>query len=76
MLHAHFYVKQKKLFLILTMLFSLLFIALIALGSHWLSLKTQPENNLASQHFYLHLRQRLDKLAVWRCIFGTWRVKK
>ena len=40
--------SNKKTFLILTMLFSLLFIALIALGSHWLSLKTQPEFGIAA----------------------------
>ena len=43
--------SNKKTFLILTMLFSLLFIALIALGSHWLSLKTQPEKQFGIAAF-------------------------
>lgn len=68
--------SKRQTFLILIILFSLLFVALIALGSYWLSLKTLPERQFGIAAFCLHLRRRLGKLAAWRCTFATSRVKK
>ena len=50
MLHAHFYVKQKT-FLIFNHVVFIAIYALIALGSHWLSLKTQPEKQFGIAAF-------------------------
>lgn len=43
--------SKRKKFLILTILFSLLFIVLIALGSHWLSLRRLPEKQFGIAAF-------------------------
>lgn len=43
--------KTRKKFLILTILFTLLFIALITAGSYLLSLKTQPEKQFGVATF-------------------------
>lgn len=43
--------SKRKTFLILIILFSLLFVALITLGSYWLSLKTLPEKQFGIAAF-------------------------
>ncbi|QMT30720.1 NGO_0222 family membrane protein [Alysiella filiformis] len=43
--------SKRQTFLILIILFSLLFVALIALGSYWLSLKTLPERQFGIAAF-------------------------
>lgn len=42
---------KRKAYFILIILFSLLFIALITLGSYWLSLKTLPEKQFGIAAF-------------------------
>lgn len=42
---------KRKTYLILVILFSLLFVALITLGSYWLSLKTLPEKQFGIAAF-------------------------
>lgn len=43
--------SKRKAYLILVILFSLLFVALITLGSYWLSLKTLPEKQFGIAAF-------------------------
>lgn len=43
--------SKRKTFLILIILFSLLFVALITVGSYWLSLKTLPEKQFGIAAF-------------------------
>lgn len=43
--------SKRKTFLILIILFSLLFVALITAGSYWLSLKTLPEKQFGIAAF-------------------------
>lgn len=43
--------SKRKTYLILVILFSLLFVALITLGSYWLSLKTLPEKQFGIAAF-------------------------
>lgn len=43
--------SKRKTFLVLTLLFSLLFIVMIAVGSHLLSLKTLPEKQFGIAAF-------------------------
>lgn len=55
--------SKRKTFLILIILFSLLFVALITLGSYWLSLKTLPEKQFGIAAFLFAFAAAFGQIA-------------
>lgn len=55
--------SKRKTFLILTILFSLLFIVLILIGSYLLSLKTQPEKQFGIAAFLFAFAVAMGQMA-------------
>lgn len=55
--------SKRKTFLILIILFSLLFVALITAGSYWLSLKTLPEKQFGIAAFLFAFAAAFGQIA-------------